>query len=526
MKLKRVTISNFRGIKGCLSLDFEDITAIVGRNDVGKSTFLEALDIFFNGSSAQAKMSIDDINREIYMEESDQSKIEISCEFSNVSGEIVLDESEKTTFKREGLLIDDVLRVVKVYGPGNFGKSHTYVECHDLYGEEGRDIFTLKNDGLKKLARKLKIDTAKMSSNKSLRSEIRRSARCDRLAIKRFEFAGDRLLRLEMCFPRYELFRADRENDSTDSDVQNPLRAVIKSVFENSEIKNKLERIAERITYSLQQELHNMLAVLQDYDQNLVTTLRPTLPAVDSLKWWEIFKTVTLLDDNGVSLDKRGSGIRRMVLMSFLQAQAKKELQNDSCDVLYAIEEPETAQHTDSQIKIIESLVRLSSHEHVQIILTTHSGTVLKELRGHKIWILSKIASNVECNDTSCNKKFRPVFEVPSVVEISYLNLGDCVIEYHEELYGFLQINGLVGGCDGWCKQKGSKYCKEFEWPNETKKKVRGLPHYVRDLLHHPENEKNEKCSDTEIKHSISIIREYLFDKGFDQLKKKNERNF
>lgn len=48
MKLKTITIENFRCYKSPVTIAFDDLTTIVGRNDVGKSTVLEALEIFFN----------------------------------------------------------------------------------------------------------------------------------------------------------------------------------------------------------------------------------------------------------------------------------------------------------------------------------------------------------------------------------------------------------------------------------------------------------------------------------------------
>lgn len=48
MKLHSVKIENFRSYKDVIEVTFDNLTAFVGRNDIGKSTVLEALDIFFN----------------------------------------------------------------------------------------------------------------------------------------------------------------------------------------------------------------------------------------------------------------------------------------------------------------------------------------------------------------------------------------------------------------------------------------------------------------------------------------------
>jgi predicted ATP-dependent endonuclease of OLD family len=48
MKLARLRIRNFRCYKKEIAFDFDDMTAFVGKNDVGKSTVMDALDIFLN----------------------------------------------------------------------------------------------------------------------------------------------------------------------------------------------------------------------------------------------------------------------------------------------------------------------------------------------------------------------------------------------------------------------------------------------------------------------------------------------
>ena len=48
MKLETVILKNFRSYKEEIRIDIDNLTAFVGKNDIGKSTILEALEIFFN----------------------------------------------------------------------------------------------------------------------------------------------------------------------------------------------------------------------------------------------------------------------------------------------------------------------------------------------------------------------------------------------------------------------------------------------------------------------------------------------
>ena len=47
MKLKKLKLKNFRGYSYEVEIEVTDLNVIIGKNDIGKSTILEALDIFF-----------------------------------------------------------------------------------------------------------------------------------------------------------------------------------------------------------------------------------------------------------------------------------------------------------------------------------------------------------------------------------------------------------------------------------------------------------------------------------------------
>ncbi|RWD01440.1 MAG: hypothetical protein EOS58_25550 [Mesorhizobium sp.] len=54
MILVTVTLANVRAYRQETRIEFGDLTTIICRNDVGKSTILEALEIFFNGESVKS----------------------------------------------------------------------------------------------------------------------------------------------------------------------------------------------------------------------------------------------------------------------------------------------------------------------------------------------------------------------------------------------------------------------------------------------------------------------------------------
>jgi predicted ATP-dependent endonuclease of OLD family len=60
MKLNSLIIKNFRGYRDIKIPFNENLNLIIGRNDVGKSTILDALEIFFNND--KVKMEVSDLN--------------------------------------------------------------------------------------------------------------------------------------------------------------------------------------------------------------------------------------------------------------------------------------------------------------------------------------------------------------------------------------------------------------------------------------------------------------------------------
>lgn len=72
MRLESVAIKNFRCYHEEATVRLDDLTTFVGKNDIGKSSILEALEIFFNNEAVKIEQG--DAN--VY---SGDSKVSISC---------------------------------------------------------------------------------------------------------------------------------------------------------------------------------------------------------------------------------------------------------------------------------------------------------------------------------------------------------------------------------------------------------------------------------------------------------------
>lgn len=106
---------------------------------------------------------------------------------------------------------------------------------------------------------------------------------------------------------------------------------------------------------------------LREMAPELANELKPRFK--DKPKWTFNF---TLDGENGIPINKRGSGVRRLILLNFFRAEAEKAAVGSQRNVIYAIEEPETSQHPNYQVMLMKALLALASQPNRQIIVTTH----------------------------------------------------------------------------------------------------------------------------------------------------------
>lgn len=84
-------------------------------------------------------------------------------------------------------------------------------------------------------------------------------------------------------------------------------------------------------------------------------------------------------------------------LSIFFRAEAeRKRKQKNTQNVIYAIEEPETSQHPDWQIKLIDALKELSENGSTQIIATTHSPSLGGLIPVDNLRFIHKVGKDVK----------------------------------------------------------------------------------------------------------------------------------
>lgn len=370
MKLKKLIINNFRSYQNKLEVDFDNLTTFIGRNDIGKSTILEALEIFFNNS----KVKIEQKDACVH---STEDNVMIGCIFEVAEDfEIIIDSSSPTTLKQEYLLNEDGdLEIHKIFDCSR--KSPTveiFINAFYPTVEHATDLHELKITALRNRMSDLQINTHEidMRSNVTLRKAIFRSFENLRLEQKMIPIKVEGVKpiweNLKLHLPIFTLFQSDRTSSDGDSEVQDPMKLAVQAAIQSVEIQ--LETIKEKVMEEALTVAGNTLEKLKEMDASLASELSPRFQ--DEPKWSSIFK-LSLESDNAIPINKRGSGVKRLILLSFFRAEAEKNtLASSDRGIIYAVEEPETSQHPSNQILLAKTLKSLSENHNTQVILTTH----------------------------------------------------------------------------------------------------------------------------------------------------------
>ena len=372
MKLEKVIIAGYRGFKAPCEIEFDDLTAFIGKNDSGKSSIFDALDCFFNPTAA--KPELDDYSI------GGKEEFRVRCIFGDLPDKVIIDTSNVVSFADEHLLNSDgKLAIEKVFKGKTAKLSDTFLIANHPSAQNADDLLPLTINDLRTRAKEMGISVDKIDQRK--KSEIRQAI---------WQHVGDLKLKnnfisigssakgdlksvaekLDDYMPIFALYHSDREGTDGDKEAQDPLKAAVKQVIK--EAKKGLDDVKGTINEALEGVAKRVIEKIEEMEPNLAKDLQPNFPEP---KWEQIFK-ISLTGDESVPINKRGSGFRRLVLINFFRAETEKRAKEEkgaNRDVIYAIEEPETAQHPDHQKMIYNTLHNLADEENCQVMLTTHT---------------------------------------------------------------------------------------------------------------------------------------------------------
>jgi energy-coupling factor transporter ATP-binding protein EcfA2 len=352
-----------------------DITALVGANDAGKSSLLEALAIFFD----EAKLDSEDAC--IWGQRDDLS---IICEFEDLPTSLVIDADHPTDLRTEHLLnLDGRLEVHKVFNGALKTPKLSGIYANAIHPtiDGATDLLTLTTKELKDRAAELEInlDGVDKRINTLLRRQIWDSFddlnRQSKFVPLDEADAGKIWDQLRGHLPTFALFKSDRESTDQDSEAQDPMISAVKEALKKQD--DALKQITDYVRREVKAIADSTIDKLREIDEKIAAELNPKFGPES---WDKVFK-ISLTGDEAVPINKRGSGVRRLILLSFFRAKAeRRQLEQDSPSVIYAVEEPETSQHPKNQRMLMEAFEELSDRSGCQVLISTHTPVMAKLL--------------------------------------------------------------------------------------------------------------------------------------------------
>ena len=496
MKIEKVKIKNFRSYKDEVIIYLKDMNIFLWKNDIWKSTILEAIDIFFNDKKACNPISFDDINKEFL-----NDNIEISICFSWLSDEIILDtiptKVEDEYIKNEEWLLE----IKKVYTWDKMKVSTYIVANYPSNDDVLKNLLTFKNTDLKKICREKWLNVEDWRKSADYRKAIINSydnldfSKQDILIDK--EWSKEIWSSLEKQLPTYSLFQSDRSNSDQDNEIQNPMKLALNSILSKTEILEKLSIIFNEVMEEMKKVADWTLLQLQRINPSLAKQLAPKIPDFDKLGWDKPFSKTEIRSDE-ISLNKRWSWVKRIVLLSFFLNEVERRRKEAwLSDIIYAFEEPETSQHPEHQKLLVNAFRELSETQWVQVILTTHSPYVYKEFTNNKnINLLHIKEENWIKTIADAFQSFNLFPHSPSWWEINYYVYGLPTFEFFDELYSRLEELNTYKHVDDFIISNSSVK-KDIKWKkannNWTFEREVDSTHItcIRHQIHHSNNNLN-----------------------------------
>lgn len=235
MKLVKLYLKNFRGYLET-EIEFnEDLNVIIGRNDVGKSTILDALDYFFNESKIE--------HSDCHIDAEDRN-ITIGVAFKVSDNDFVfLDATNPTTLKDEFLLNEDgYFEIRKVINASNKTITATNVSIEIIAHHPeilSQPLITNNISKLKSLLDDYSTETPEYSEiNKTKKADIRKAlfnllvnetTVFNKISIPLKSLQDDNMnswAKVKGNLPIFNLFQSDRTNTDGDKEVQDPMKAI------------------------------------------------------------------------------------------------------------------------------------------------------------------------------------------------------------------------------------------------------------------------------------------------------------
>ena len=216
----------------------------------------------------------------------------------------------------------------------------------------------------------------------------------------------------------------------------------------------------------------------------------------------------------GIPIDALSTGEKQIVFRGTHLLKNKNSISGG----IVLIDEPELSMHPKWQQKVLSyyrNLFNENTVQTAQVIIATHSEYVIKSALKDQENVLIIILHRDDDGVIHAKNITAPT-TLPTVTsaETNYLAFGVLSVDYHIELYGYLQNKtgkSTISACDKYITEQTGLFDPMLHGKNSHFTNGKGktteyktLPTYIRNLIDHPRP--NQSYTQEELKHSIELL--------------------
>ncbi|MFH7245423.1 MAG: AAA family ATPase [Spirulina sp.] len=399
MKLIKVSVTNYKGLREA-DCRLSDFVCVVGENNAGKSSLLQTILLFINGSKL-SKDAFYDPSKDIL----------ITVYLSGIDDDVLSKLEDDHRKKIEVYVVDEELTLARRYSIDGTSKLRvvTNVPKNPKYREDHLNTFFAGKKG-KEITNLLKCSYPEVGDDATLSSITTQKAAKEIIAEYISSLPSEDLVTEDILLPTGidNSIRAifpepiyipavkdliddlkTKEGASFGKLLNILLNVIEDDLAEASEtfdnLRKKLNRIPQPDGSVLDERMDRVKKIESTIQHNLKETFRDVRIELEipppEIK--TVLSNASVLADDGVrgSIDNKGDGFKRAItfsiLRTYVQLSQDKDWRKDHDDkpvrerFLFLFEEPELYLHPRAQNILFEALSLISSRH--QTIVTTHS---------------------------------------------------------------------------------------------------------------------------------------------------------
>lgn len=395
MKLRRIEIDKFRSIDH-IDIEIDSLAMLIGENNSGKSNILRAIELFYQDS-------VRGINEEYFYFKKHNNPISIILTFDRL-----IDYDRKQKYLKHWIY-NEAIRVKKIVEFN--AKEENYIMTFYGWQAKPRDMYF---DLSQFDEYKAKIEEIVKTNNlpeyfKTDRGTVTQASYKEGVARLieegKVEFGEPGWIKnpaglkevLADLLPKFYLVPAVKDAQDESKTTQQTVLGKLVSDLTNrivlknprfEDVKKQLEGLKKYLNKSESGDDSERLQEIKDFEGTISNIISENMPGtkvgieIVTPELIDLFKDVNITLDDALptSIDSKGHGLQRALILAYIRAYAKtistvmvEEKQQEALvkSFVLAIEEPELYLHPNGQRKMMSVLKNISTTD--QILACTHS---------------------------------------------------------------------------------------------------------------------------------------------------------